>query len=107
DRAQPQHRGTDGDAGEAFLRDRGVPHPAGTELLEQALRDLVRALERPDLLADEEDVLITLHLGAQGGVEGLAVTDDGHVGTPVRGVGQSVMTRSPGIALGALATPVE
>ena len=48
------------------------------ELVEQAGRDLERAVEDADVLAHQEYALVALHLLPQGLVERLAVADDGH-----------------------------
>ena len=79
DRTQPDHGRADADAGEAHLRDRRVDHAPLREVLQQALRHLVRALVVPDLLAHEEDVVVAIHLLAHRLVERLAHADDRHV----------------------------
>ena len=60
-------------ADESLLGDRRVAHPIGTELGEQAGRNLVGAFEDTDLLAHHEDALIALKLLAQREAQRLAV----------------------------------
>ncbi len=78
DGSQAQHRGTDRSADESLFGDRGVTHPLGTELGEQAGGDLVGTFEDADLLAHEEDVGIAKELRAQRVVQRLAISDEGH-----------------------------
>src|SRR5438132_1435358 len=61
-----------------FRRDRCAPHPPLSELGEQALRDLVRALVGADLLAEDEDVRIAGHLLFERLVQRLAHRELGH-----------------------------
>ncbi len=56
----------------------------GAELLQEPLGDLVGALVEPDLLADDEDARIALHLLAQGQVERFAVGHHRHGVSPCR-----------------------
>src|SRR5204863_8013848 len=79
DGTQADHRSADADARESELGDRRVDDTHLTELLEQAFRDLVRALVHRDFLAHEEDAIVALHLFAQRLVQRVAVRDYGHV----------------------------
>ena len=81
DRAQPDHRRADADAGESELGDRRVDDAHLAELLEESLGDLVRALVDGDFLAHEEDAIVALHLLANGGAEGVSVCDYRHLVT--------------------------
>ena len=70
------------DAGDGLLRDRRVAHPPLAELGQQPLRDLVRALVRAHLLAEDEHAGVADHLFLEGLVQGLAHGEDGHVYFP-------------------------
>ncbi len=78
DGPEPDHRRADPDAGEAELGDGRVDDAHLAELLEEPLRDLVRALVDADLLPHEEDAVVAVHLFAERLVEGVAVGDYGH-----------------------------
>src|SRR6185295_20203930 len=54
------------------LRDRRVAHALLAELVQQPFGDLEGALEDPDVLAHDEDALVSAHLLGEGLVEGLA-----------------------------------
>ena len=71
DRPQPAHRGADAGADDRVLGDRHVADAALAELLHQALGDLESALEDADVLAQQQDRLVPLHLLAERGVERL------------------------------------
>ena len=60
-----EHRSADTGADEALLRDGGVAHAVGPELVEEAGGDLVGAVEDADLLAHDEDALVAGELLAQ------------------------------------------
>ena len=62
DGTQPLHRGAHGHAHDGLLADRRVHHALGAELLDEALRDLERAAVDADVLAEEIDALVALHL---------------------------------------------
>ena len=64
-RPQPDQRGTGGQAGEPGLGDGGVHHPQRPELVQETLGHLEGAAVLADVLADEEDVGITIHLVIQ------------------------------------------
>ena len=81
-RAQAEHRRAHSHADDRVLRDRRVAHALLAELLEQSGGDLEGALEDADVLAHEEDVLVLVHLLAQGLVEGLAIAHGGHQPPP-------------------------
>ena len=72
DGLEPHEGGTDADAGESVLGDRGIDHAARAELLQQPLRNLVGALVLGDLLAHHEDGLVLAHLLGHGVPQGLA-----------------------------------
>ena len=72
------HGGTDGHAGEAVFGDGGVDDAAGAELVEQALADLVGALVLGDLLAEQEDAVVSAELERHGVAKGFA--DGGGLG---------------------------
>src|SRR5690242_9977392 len=78
DRALAHHRGADTGSDEALLGDRRVAHAVGPELVQQSCRDLVRAVERADLLAHHEHALIAAELLAQRQPDRLAIGH--HVG---------------------------
>ena len=94
DRAQAGHGRADAHADDRVLGDRRVAHALLAELLEQAVGDLERAVEDPDVLAHEDHVLVALHLLAQRLVERLAVAH-----RPRQSAAASVA------AVGVLATP--
>jgi hypothetical protein len=71
---QPDQRGAGGQPGEPGLGDRGVHHPPRAELLQEPLRHLERATELADVLADEEDVRVAVHLRLQRQPDGLQVS---------------------------------
>src|SRR5574337_279300 len=54
-RPQADHRRADADTGKPGLADRGIDDPLRTELLEQALADLIGPLVQTDLLPHQED----------------------------------------------------
>ena len=62
DRAQAEHGRADGGADDDLLCDRSVDHTVGAELVEQAVGHPIGATELPDVLADEKDILVALHL---------------------------------------------
>ena len=78
DRPQAGHGRADAQAREAALADRGVDDALGSELVEQALADLVGAVVVGDLLPHQEDGGVALHLLAQGPTEGLSDLEPGH-----------------------------
>src|SRR3954464_9888659 len=71
-------RGADAHADDRVLGDRRVADALLAELLEQPVGDLEGAVEHPDVLAHQVDLLVALHLLAERLVERLAVADDGH-----------------------------
>ena len=80
DRLEAGERGADAEACEAVLGDRRIDHALRTELLQQALRDLVGALILGDLLAHHEDVLVAAHLLGHGVAQRFAHGDGDHLG---------------------------
>ena len=75
DGAHAEHRRPDADADEAGLADRRVDDALRPELLEEALGDLVGAVELADLLAHDDDVRVAGQLLGQGLADGFAVLD--------------------------------
>ena len=63
----------DRSAHEALLRDRGIEHPLGAELLQQAARRTERASEGADVLTEQEDALVLAERVAQRRVDGVEV----------------------------------
>src|SRR6202022_3032708 len=64
-RTQPEHRGADRSADDYLLGDWSVNHALRPELVEQAFGHAICAAERSDVLADEEDGFVALHLFGQ------------------------------------------
>src|SRR5690606_32426679 len=62
DRPQPGHGRAHGGAHDRLLRDRGVPHPPRSELLEQADSGLEDALGGTDVLAETDHAVVAAHL---------------------------------------------
>ena len=62
---QSQHRGTGGHAHKPIFADGCIHDALGTELLQQARSDLIRALEVANLLSQQENILIALEFFAQ------------------------------------------
>src|ERR1700693_2334360 len=73
DRSQAEHRGSNRCTDKALFRDGRVDDALGPELVEEAVGDAVRAAEGADVLADEVDVLIALHLLSERLTQGDAV----------------------------------
>src|SRR6185503_13597942 len=63
--AHPHHRGAGAAAHDRSLGEGRVDHAPGAELLLEALRHLEGASVDADVLADDEDALVALHLGAE------------------------------------------
>src|SRR5581483_3306053 len=76
-------------ADEAAFRNRRIDDALGTELVEEAARDLEGAAEDGDVLAQKNDVAIAPHLVAQRLRNRFEVGDDGH---------QSANTRAATVA---------
>lgn len=68
---------TDTDTGETHLGDGGVDDSSLAKLVEQALGDLVGSVVLADFLAHDEDVVVSVHLLSECGVESIS---DGHLG---------------------------
>ena len=79
DRPQAHHRGAGRAADDRRLRERRVDHAPGAELLLEALRHLERAAVDADVLADQEDALVVLHLLAEAVADRLEVGLLGHL----------------------------
>ena len=62
DRSQPRHRGADRRAHEGALADRRVAHAYWSEAIEQAARREERAAGARDVLAEEHDRRVAVHL---------------------------------------------
>ena len=82
DRAHPGHRHADGGAGEPVLRDRGVEHPARSELVDQAIGDEVGPTVNADILTDQDDTLVPLHFFRHRRAQGIAIGYDWHSPVP-------------------------
>src|SRR3954467_4826390 len=63
DRALAEHSGANGCSHHRRLADWRFPNPAGSELLEQALRPIHRPTKNADVLTDQKDVLVEAHFG--------------------------------------------
>src|SRR5438445_13337013 len=63
------HGGADGQAGKSQFGDRRIDDAPGAELFQEALADLEGALIIGNILADQKDLLVTLHLFPQSLVE--------------------------------------
>ena len=63
--AHAHDRGAGAAGDDRGLRERRVDHAPGAELLLEAERDLERAAVHADVLADDEDALVVLHLLAE------------------------------------------
>src|SRR5690606_4319394 len=63
--------GADGEADDAVLAHRRIDHPSPSEALVETGRGLERAAERADVLAEDEDAVVALHLLDQRAVDGL------------------------------------
>ena len=77
-RSKPDHRRADADAGETQLGDWRVDNSHLAELLQQSLRDFVRALVDGHFLTHQKDAVVALHLFAQRLVQGVSIRDGGH-----------------------------
>ena len=64
-RPQPEHRGADGGADDDLLGDGRVDHTLGAELVEEAVGHAIGAAELADVLADQVDGVVALHLLAE------------------------------------------
>ncbi len=96
DRLQAGHRGTDADAGEAVLGDRGVDDAASAEFLQQTLGDLVGALVFGHFLAHDEDVVVGAHFLGHGVAQRFANGHGDHFGAG----GDFRIVRNLGLGLG-------
>src|SRR6266545_2784727 len=77
-RPHAHDRGAGAAADDRRLRERRVDHPPRAEFLLEAERHLERAAVDPDVLADQEDALVTAHLGAERVADRLQVCQFGH-----------------------------
>src|SRR5579872_4938282 len=84
DRAHADDGCSDRGADDPRLGQRGVHHPVGAELLDEAVSDLERAAEHADVLAHHHHALIGTELVAQGARDGLKVGERGHSDPPLR-----------------------
>src|ERR1019366_3894825 len=88
-RARPRHRGADRRTDEACLRNRGVAHALGAELVDKALGRAERA--EHDVLAHQEGQRIAFHFFGDGLVYRLDKTDLRHDDTSERGCSGDVV----------------
>src|SRR6185503_8525211 len=79
-RDEPGERGADGALHEEVLRDRAVDYPHRAELFVEPLRGLEHAAVDGNVLTDQEDALVALHLLVKGLVDGFDDVDRLHVG---------------------------
>jgi hypothetical protein len=78
DRAHAGDGGADAGADEGRFRQRGVAHPIGPELLEQALGDGEAAAVAAHVLTHEEHSVVAGECLAQGGPHGVPARRGGH-----------------------------
>ena len=90
--AEARQGGADAQAREAGLRDGGVAHPVGAELVEQPAGDAEHPAATPDadVFTDEHDGRVAPHLLAQGLTQRLGVT----AGPRARGLGRAGRARA-------------
>ena len=81
-RPEPAHGGPGRHADDGGLGDRRVDHALGAETLVEAARGPEQAAQRPDVLADAEDVRVALHLLVKRAVDGLHVQRLAHDSRP-------------------------
>ena len=81
-RAHAEVRRTRRGADDRRLGDRRVDHPRLAELREQAVGDLERAAVRADVLAEDEDVRVALHLLEERLADRLEIGDLSHRRSP-------------------------
>ncbi len=73
------HQGrTDGRPGDGYLRHRRIQHPLGAEVLDKALSDLKGTTVHADVLPQQEDILVPLHLLPKGVADRLKICDLSH-----------------------------
>ena len=77
-RPQAGHGGPDGGPDDDLLGDRRIQYPALPELLVESAGHLEGAVVEPDVLAQQEDLLVPDHLLAQRLVQGLSNVEDWH-----------------------------
>jgi hypothetical protein len=77
-RAQPGHGGADGGADDHLFGNGCVQHPLFTEFFHQPTGDLEGPVVEPDVLAEEEDVLVAFHLLPERLVESVAHGGNSH-----------------------------
>ena len=87
---KPAEGRADAEPRKASLRDRRVNHAARAELVEQALRDLVRALVLGNLLAHHENSVVAAHFLRHGVAQGFAHGDLDHL-RAFRDLGRAVI----------------
>src|SRR3954470_10235299 len=78
DRPHAHHAGADGRADDRRLGQRRVHHAVRAELVDEAVGDLERAAEDPDVLAHQEHALVRAHLLAQAVADRLQVRHRRH-----------------------------
>ncbi len=89
DRTHTGHRHPDRRAGKPVFGDRGIDHATGAELIDQAIRDEVRATIDSNVLTEQDYPLIPFHFFRHRGAQGIAIGYDWHA--PVSFPGWSVV----------------
>ena len=82
DRLEPRHRRAHGGAEDRLLGNRRVAHAHRTEFLQQANGSLEHAAGAGDVLAQEHDVLVALHLLRDAAGDGIAIRQFRHAKPP-------------------------
>src|SRR5207302_8400112 len=79
DRVQTEHAGANGATDHGRFTDRSLANARRTKLFEEPFRAAHRSAEFPDVLADEENTLITTHFVGDRRNDRLNVSQAGHV----------------------------
>jgi hypothetical protein len=72
-RPKAEHGRSDRGADDDLFRDRRIDHAVRPELIEKSVRHAIRAAEFTDVLADQVDGIVALHLFAKRFTKGDAV----------------------------------
>ncbi len=80
-RAVAAEREPDRCTDDAGLRQRGVDHTRGAELVQEPIGDAEHPTELPDVLAEEHDLVVVAHRLAESCAEGLSERKFGHAQT--------------------------
>ena len=98
DRTQALHRRTHRHTHDRLLGDRRVHHALGSEVVDEALGHLEGAAVDPDVLAEQVDALVALHLLPQALGDGDEVGGETVVGALASGFGAVTCCRPPRLA---------